>query len=103
MDRPFHGFEIESTSHCQSGYSPRWSWWIRGIAGTQRYGVVGTDESGLGLYLYSYTTQRTQTREQLLPPERFTLVDDMPRAQANERVSSALAELGWHPAGALRV
>lgn len=99
MDRLTQGFEIESTSFCQTGFSPRWSWWIRGIAGTQRYGIVGTDEQGMGLYLYAYNAAREQTREPLLPAERFTLTEEVPRTLANEMVTQALIEIGWLQAG----
>lgn len=99
MDRLNQGFEIESTSYCQTGFSPRWSWWIRGIAGTARYGIVGTDEYGTGLYLYGYDSAHQQTRELLLPAERFSLTEEVPRTMANEMVTRALTDIGWLHAG----
>lgn len=95
MDRKYPGFSIEATSFCRDGHWPRWSWWIRGIGNSARYGVVGTDEDGRGLYLYSFAADRSSRREPLLPPDAFALADGVARRHANDIVVEALVGLGW--------
>ena len=88
-------FEIESTSFCPSGLAPRWTWWIRGIAGSTRYGVVGTDEQGRGLYLYEYRGDAGPARSALLPANRFNLCGELAKPEATRQLVAALAQLGW--------
>ncbi|MFT4173264.1 MAG: hypothetical protein QM639_11940 [Rhodocyclaceae bacterium] len=93
-------FEIESMSFCPSGIAPRWTWWIRGIAGTPRYGIVGTDEDGGGLYLYEYQGDGTPERAELLTPHAFSLAGTIAKHEATRLVIHALHQLGWgRPAG----
>lgn len=88
-------FSIEATSHCLDGRWPRWSWWIRGIYNSGRYGVVGTDETGRGLFLYSFRGDHSSERQALLAPDAFTMGDDLSRTQANAIITHTLLELGW--------
>lgn len=95
-------FEIETTSYCENGISPRWVWWIRGIQGTQRFGLVGTDEQGRGLFLYEHEGDKQPRREVLISAELFELPANCSKADANETLRLTLAELGWHIAEADR-
>ena len=90
-------FQIESTTYCPSGSAPRWTWWIRGIAGTARYGVVGTDEQGCGLYLYEAHGDHTPDRVLLLDASNFNLLEEISKAEATGRLTAALSQLGWGP------
>ena len=93
-------YEIESTSFCPNGLLPRWTWWIRGIAGTGRYGIVGTDEAGEGLYLYIYSGDEKPTRSMLLDSTSFSLSEQRHKSEALQQLTSALHDLGWgalHP------
>lgn len=89
-------FHIESSNFCPSGQAPRWSWWIRGVHGGNRYGVIGTDESGEGLYLYIHRGNQAPERQALLAPTEFSLAASKCRAEALQHVSRALSILGWH-------
>jgi len=89
-------FQIESTNHCPSGLAPRWSWWIRGIHGSTRYGVVGTDEHGMGLYLFKHHATQAPEREPLVSAELFRLPGEVSRAEALTALSQALTKLGWN-------
>jgi hypothetical protein len=89
-------FEIETTSYCENGISPRWVWWIRGIAGTQRFGLVGTDEQGRGLFLYEHDGDKQPRREVLVSADLFGLPPNCSKALANETLRLTLAGLGWH-------
>lgn len=95
METTFPGFSIEATSHCQDGRWPRWSWWIRGVENSSRYGVVGTDENGHGLYLYSFRADRSAVRQELIPATAFSLPDGTTRQQANAVIMEILQRLGW--------
>jgi hypothetical protein len=88
-------FEIETTSYCENGISPRWVWWVRGIAGTQRFGLLGTDEHGKGLFLYEHEGDRQPRREILISPEKFAMPADCSKTQANDTLREQLATLGW--------
>ncbi|MDO6385832.1 hypothetical protein [Uliginosibacterium sp. 31-12] len=90
---PFH---IESTSYCANGQAPRWSWWIRGVHGSSRYGIVGTDEDGDGLYLFIHRGNQAPERQPLLGPEQFSLAGKSCRTEALHQVSHALKTLGWN-------
>ncbi|HSD36677.1 MAG TPA: hypothetical protein VLC92_04160 [Rhodocyclaceae bacterium] len=89
-------FEIETTSYCENGISPRWVWWIRGIASTQRFGLVGTDEYGRGLFLYEHDGDKQPRREVLVAADLFDLPPNCDKTQANETLRLTLASLGWH-------
>jgi len=91
-------FQIESTNHCPSGLAPRWSWWIRGIHGSRRYGIVGTDEYGMGLYLFKHHATQAPEREPLISAEQFKLPGSVSRAEAISMLTKALITLGWHEA-----
>lgn len=95
METKHPAFSIEATSHCQDGRWPRWSWWIRGIDNSSRYGVVGTDEAGRGLFLYSFRSDRSAERQALLDQETFVMRDDLTRLQANAIITHTLIDLGW--------
>lgn len=88
---------IESTHFCSNGRAPRWSWWIRGVHGTNRYGVLGTDEEGEGLYLLIHRGNRPPEHLPLLGAEQFSLANNNCRAEANRKIRKALHALGWHP------
>lgn len=88
-------FEIETTSYCENGISPRWVWWIRGVASTQRFGLVGTDEQGRGLFLYEHDGDKQPRREVLVSCELFELPANCSKPQANETLRLTLASLGW--------
>ncbi|MDP5240383.1 hypothetical protein Q9Q94_12645 [Uliginosibacterium sp. 31-16] len=92
-------FQIESTSHCPSGLAPRWSWWIRGIHGSRRYGIVGTDEQGYGLYLFNHHANHAPNREALVSTTEFSLSGNVSRAEAITRLTQALITLGWQQPG----
>jgi hypothetical protein len=89
-------FNIESTNYCPNGQAPRWSWWIRGVRGSARYGVVGTDEEGDGLYLFIHRGQQPPERQPLLGPEQFSLAGNSCRIEAIQQISRALSSLGWN-------
>ncbi|GAB4056740.1 hypothetical protein [Uliginosibacterium sediminicola] len=93
-------FEIETTSHCENGISPRWIWWIRGIAGTPRFGLVGTDEQGQGLYIYEHDGDRQPRREPLPGCERFSVPLDFSKSHANALLIEHLVQIGWKPPSA---
>lgn len=95
MQTQYPGFSIEATSHCQDGHWPRWSWWIRGIANSSRYGMVGTDESGHGLYLYTFRADRSVERQELIPSAKLSVPDALTRQQANVILVDSLTALGW--------
>lgn len=88
-------FEIETTSYCENGISPRWVWWVRGIAGSQRFGLLGTDEQGRGLFLYEHEGDKQPRREQLIAGEEFCLHGISSKTEANERLQAGLVTLGW--------
>lgn len=89
-------FHIESTNFCPSGQAPRWSWWIRGVHGSNRYGVIGTDEEGEGLYLFIHRGSQPPERQPLLDPSQFSLAGKQCRREALQQISRALSSLGWH-------
>ncbi|MBS1210543.1 MAG: hypothetical protein H6R19_2941 [Proteobacteria bacterium] len=93
---PLMAFQIESTNHCPSGLAPRWTWWIRGIHGSTRYGIVGTDEEGMGLYLFKHHATQAPEREPLVSAEFFRLPGEVSRAEALAALSQALTKLGWN-------
>ena len=86
-------FEIESSSYCPSGLAPRWTWWVKGVQGSTRYGVLGTNEQGAGLYLYRYEGDHAR-REELIASSRF-LVVTASRSDAQALLVDAVRELGW--------
>lgn len=91
-------FEIETTSHCENGISPRWVWWIKGVEGTDRFGLVGTDEHGRGLFIYEHDGDRQPRREELLSASQFSIPHEFSKRDANEALRLTLADLGWHKA-----
>lgn len=93
-------FEIETTSYCENGISPRWVWWVRGIGGTPRFGLVGTDEYGKGLFLYEHEGDRQPRRETLVSPEHFAMPHACSKSEANDTLRRQLALLGWTPSPA---
>ncbi|HEX5126310.1 MAG TPA: hypothetical protein VFW00_06190 [Rhodocyclaceae bacterium] len=95
-------FKIESTTYCPNGIAPRWTWWIHGIAGTQRYGVVGTDEQGHGLYLYEAHGDHIPDKVLLLTAGDFSLPDNTPKEEAALRLTTALVALGWNIESAVK-
>lgn len=88
-------FQIESTTFCPHAFAPRWSWWIRGIAGTSRYGIVGTDEQGKGLYLYHARGDQMPSRTALRNESDFCIAENTSKAEATNKLLAALFELGW--------
>lgn len=95
MDTRVPHYLIENTSFCPSGLAPRWTWWLRGIARTQRYGIVGTDEQGRGLYLFRADGDRSPERELLVDPAAFEVPADSREADACRMLAAALEALGW--------
>jgi len=91
------GFKIESTSFCPSGVVPRWTWWIRGIYGKDRYELLGTDEHGTGLYLFRFDGDRAPIREQLLDQDCFKIAASLSKTEASAKLSEALLQLGSLP------
>ncbi len=89
-------FRIESVSLCKNGRAPRWTWWIRGIHGSPRYGILGTDEQGRGLYHFLPQGNAAPKRTQLLPSDAFSLSLDASREETVQKLRKALIELGWH-------
>lgn len=90
------GFQIESTSYCPSGVAPRWTWWIKGIRGNNRYEFLGTDEQGAGLYLFRFVGDQAPVREELIDRVGFAIPAAISKADAGKRLAEALARLGWH-------
>jgi hypothetical protein len=88
-------FQIESTTFCPNGLAPRWTWWIHGIKDSRRFGVVGTDEQGRGLYLFRHDAKRKLEPEQLLGPDRFSMPPDLSKMEASRRLRAVLESLGW--------
>ena len=95
MDVRSPKYLIENSSFCPSGLAPRWTWWLHGIACTQRYGVVGTDEQGRGLYLFRAAGDRSPERETLLDPQVFHVPADSLEDEARRMMTAALETLGW--------
>lgn len=91
-------YKIESTTYCANGLAPRWTWWIHGVAGTPRFGVVGTDEHGNGLFLFQHHGDGKPHSEQLLDAAQFSLPLHISKAEAIARLTQALMSLGWPPA-----
>lgn len=88
-------FRIQSTSFCASGLAPRWTWWVRGVNGSQRYGVIGTDESGNGLYVFIHRGNDAPERQELLGKQAFSLGSSRDRKLATDQLIAALTQLGW--------
>lgn len=88
-------FQIESTTFCANGMAPRWTWWLHGIRDSRRFGVVGTDEHGKGLYLYRHDARQKLEPEELLPPDAFSMPLDLSKVEAARRLRMALESLGW--------
>ncbi|MDQ8022817.1 MAG: hypothetical protein REI94_13345 [Moraxellaceae bacterium] len=88
-------FHIESATYCDNGMSPRWSWWLQGIARTQRFGILGTDEDGRGLYLFRHAGDREPERIRLLGPEAFAMPGGISKREACLRLVPVLQGLGW--------
>lgn len=86
---------IESTSYCPSGVAPRWTWWIRGFQGSERYEVLGTDEYGMGLYLFRFNGDKPPLREELLNHQRFSLPALTSKQDALNLLTSTLVRQGW--------
>lgn len=86
-------FQIESTMFCPNGMAPRWTWWIHGVKNSRRFGLVGTDEQGRGLYLFQHDPHHGP--EQLLNHDAFSLPLDLSKAEAAHRLTTALHALGW--------
>lgn len=89
-------FCIESVSLCKNGRAPRWTWWIRGVHGSPRYGILGTDEQGHGLYHFLPQGNAAPRRAQLLPADAFSLPLEASREETVQKLQKALIELGWH-------
>lgn len=88
-------FHIESTTYCDNGMSPRWTWWLQGIARTQRFGLVGTDEDGRGLYIFRHVGDRAPERIRLLGPDAFGMPGGISKNEACLRLAQVLEGLGW--------
>src|SRR5688500_5753169 len=88
-------FEIVSVSFCPNGHAPQWTWWIRGIAGTLRYGVLGTDDEGSGLYEYEYRGDQSPQRKLLLDDSHFSIPANISKEDATHLLKLALVALGW--------
>ncbi|WP_018609756.1 hypothetical protein [Uliginosibacterium gangwonense] len=87
--------QIESTSYCPSGVAPRWTWWIRGFQGSERYVVLGTDEYGTGLYLFRFNGDTPPVREELLNRQRFSLSAVISKKDALDLLQDTLLQQGW--------
>lgn len=87
-------FQIESSTYCPSGLAPRWTWWVKGVQGSTRYGVLGTNEQGTGLYLYRFEGDRAPIREELIACHSF-MVTTSSRADAQAQLATAVRQLGW--------
>jgi len=95
MDTQQAGFFIEATSHCRDGKLPRWSFWVRGTGGSTRQGMIGTDEKGFGLYLYTNGDTSPGGRRLLMTPDSVSMPDSMSRLEANALAAKLLHRLGW--------
>ena len=99
MDMQQAGFFIEATSHCRDGKLPRWSFWVQGTGSNDRHGMIGTDEKGCGLYLYTHTATGPGARRALVAPDSLVMPDSLSRHEANDMVIKLLRKLGWGEPG----
>ncbi|MEC5399700.1 hypothetical protein [Uliginosibacterium sp. H1] len=86
---------IESVGHCPSGVAPRWTWWLRGVDEAGRYGIVGTDEEGRGLYIFRHAGDRAPEREQLAGPGDFSIPGGCSTQEASSMMAQLLETIGW--------
>lgn len=85
---PRAGVSISATSHCRSGGTARWSFFVRGLTLDGRDALLTTDEHGRGLYMFAASSGGH--RRELIAPDALVLPDSLSRQEANRALMAVV-------------